>query len=271
VWNPSENVQDARALAPVVTPAYPSMNSTHNISYSTLGVLQSEWERGKRVLEKISKLEDLASEADIAAANAAAPAAAAAANAAAAAAAAEAAAATADAAATTATSTDADAVPATSTAIVETKLVEPIVYTMGMTLAQLPSVSPTTTPEISLTSGKALTRGEALWHELCEPSDFFLWHKDYLSIVLSAASEDDAHMWKGYVESKLRQLIAALQRIREVRCFPYPYMFPAPTAEAPHRCSFYFGLEFSRFCECSSLHSAHANLTINMQLYTLPL
>lgn len=38
VWNPKENYRDKQDLMPIVTPAYPCMNSTHNVSRATLKV-----------------------------------------------------------------------------------------------------------------------------------------------------------------------------------------------------------------------------------------
>lgn len=53
LWNPRLNIQDARHLMPVVTPSYPSMNTTHNVSLSTLRVVQNEIARGNRFMDAI--------------------------------------------------------------------------------------------------------------------------------------------------------------------------------------------------------------------------
>jgi len=42
VWDPSVNPLQRRDLAPIITPAYPSMNSTYNINHATLRVLKKE-------------------------------------------------------------------------------------------------------------------------------------------------------------------------------------------------------------------------------------
>mmetsp|Transcript_20401 Transcript_20401/g.30526 ORF Transcript_20401/g.30526 Transcript_20401/m.30526 type:complete len:524 (+) Transcript_20401:48-1619(+) len=55
VWDPTVNPKQRMELAPIITPAYPSMNSTYNINHSTLRVLQSEFKRGKSILEGINK------------------------------------------------------------------------------------------------------------------------------------------------------------------------------------------------------------------------
>jgi poly(A) polymerase len=56
VW---DNQNDPRARfdkVPILTPAYPSMNSTHNVSQVTLTVLRSEWHRGHDVTTPIRTL-----------------------------------------------------------------------------------------------------------------------------------------------------------------------------------------------------------------------
>uniref|UniRef100_A0A6B2KX97 polynucleotide adenylyltransferase n=1 Tax=Arcella intermedia TaxID=1963864 RepID=A0A6B2KX97_9EUKA len=46
VWNPRINHKDKAHLMPIITPAYPSMNSTHNVSESTKKILLKEFQRG---------------------------------------------------------------------------------------------------------------------------------------------------------------------------------------------------------------------------------
>lgn len=53
VWDSKTDMRDRRDLAPVITPCYPSMNSTYNICPSTLTTLQDEWKRGQQVCEDI--------------------------------------------------------------------------------------------------------------------------------------------------------------------------------------------------------------------------
>ena len=53
VWNPKGNKRDAAALMPVITPTYPSMNTTFNISWSTFTVLRKELDRAKEISAQI--------------------------------------------------------------------------------------------------------------------------------------------------------------------------------------------------------------------------
>jgi len=141
VWNPQLNPKDRADLAPIITPAYPSMNSTYNVSKTTLRVLQAEFKRGLEIT-------------------------------------------------------------------------------------------------------KDLTDCRAAWGKLFEDSDFFLEHKDYLTIVITAKSKEDHSKWMGWVESKLRQLVQKLEGIQYLTVTPWPYHYHHPTTENPHCDLFFMGLDF---------------------------
>uniref|UniRef100_A0A7S2ZDZ7 Poly(A) polymerase n=2 Tax=Rhodosorus marinus TaxID=101924 RepID=A0A7S2ZDZ7_9RHOD len=61
VWN-RRNHADARHLMPVITPAYPSMNSTHNVTSSTLRVMREEIKRGRELVTEILNQADATAE-----------------------------------------------------------------------------------------------------------------------------------------------------------------------------------------------------------------
>ncbi|EFA75017.1 polyA polymerase [Heterostelium album PN500] len=50
VWNQK---RDKSHLMPILTPAYPSMNSTYNVSKSTLSLLKDEFARGNQIAQKL--------------------------------------------------------------------------------------------------------------------------------------------------------------------------------------------------------------------------
>jgi poly(A) polymerase len=53
VWNPRMNPLDRRHLMPIITPAYPAMNSTYNVSRSTKAVLLEEFQEGANITYEI--------------------------------------------------------------------------------------------------------------------------------------------------------------------------------------------------------------------------
>ncbi|KAK0552332.1 polynucleotide adenylyltransferase [Tilletia horrida] len=54
VWNPKLYHADRMHRMPVITPAYPGMNSTHNVSASTQAILTLEFKRGIQVMRDIT-------------------------------------------------------------------------------------------------------------------------------------------------------------------------------------------------------------------------
>lgn len=53
VWDPRENGRDRMHLMPLITPAYPAMNSSYNVSDCTLEVMRGEFKRGDEVCSEI--------------------------------------------------------------------------------------------------------------------------------------------------------------------------------------------------------------------------
>ncbi|KAF8863816.1 Poly(A) polymeras-like protein [Acephala macrosclerotiorum] len=53
IWNPKIYPQDRRHMMPIITPAYPSMCTTHNVTHSTMTVIQRELQRGGKIADKI--------------------------------------------------------------------------------------------------------------------------------------------------------------------------------------------------------------------------
>ncbi|GIX62347.1 poly(A) polymerase PAP, putative [Babesia caballi] len=59
VWDPRSNPTDRQHLMPVITPAFPSMNSTHNITVTTKRILTEEFKRAHELLKVSRKAADL--------------------------------------------------------------------------------------------------------------------------------------------------------------------------------------------------------------------
>jgi len=58
VWNPKINVRDRAHIMPIITPTYPSMNSSYNVGPSQLRRLQEEMVLAAKALIDISKFDD---------------------------------------------------------------------------------------------------------------------------------------------------------------------------------------------------------------------
>jgi poly(A) polymerase len=55
VWNPKKYSRERFELMPVITPCYPCMNSTFNITWSTLQVLKGEFGRGLQIASRVEE------------------------------------------------------------------------------------------------------------------------------------------------------------------------------------------------------------------------
>ncbi|KAJ2724304.1 polynucleotide adenylyltransferase [Coemansia sp. Benny D115] len=55
VWNPKIYPQDSQHKMPIITPSYPSMCATHNVSLSTKRIIGSEFQRGYDISQRIMK------------------------------------------------------------------------------------------------------------------------------------------------------------------------------------------------------------------------
>lgn len=62
VWDPRKNRRDKTHHMPIITPAYPCMNSSYNVSTSTLRVMVDQFQYGNTICE-VRKLRFLISHA----------------------------------------------------------------------------------------------------------------------------------------------------------------------------------------------------------------
>jgi poly(A) polymerase len=53
VWDPRKNPRDRLHQMPIITPAYPCMNSSYNVSSSTLRVMTEEFQRRNQICEEL--------------------------------------------------------------------------------------------------------------------------------------------------------------------------------------------------------------------------
>ena len=54
VWDPQSNSRDAAHLMPIITPAYPSMNSAYNVGRPQMRRLQREFNRADKIMKGIT-------------------------------------------------------------------------------------------------------------------------------------------------------------------------------------------------------------------------
>lgn len=60
---------------------------------------------------------------------------------------------------------------------------------------------------------------KAQWNSLFEPYIFFEAYKNYLQVDIIAADSDDLLVWKGWVESRFRQLTLKVKALYFIYCF----------------------------------------------------
>ncbi|KAL3366425.1 hypothetical protein AABB24_011216 [Solanum stoloniferum] len=141
IWDPRKNPWDRTHQMPIITPAYPCMNSSYNVSASTLRVMTEQFEFGNNICQEI----DL---------------------------------------------------------------------------------------------------NKARWTALFEQYPFFESYKNYLQVDIVAADADDLLVWRGWVESRLRQLTLMIERdtFGKLQCHPYPHEYVDPSKQCAHR-AFFMGLQ----------------------------
>ncbi|KAG6644030.1 nuclear poly(A) polymerase 4-like [Carya illinoinensis] len=141
VWHPRKNPRDRLHHMPIITPAYPCMNSSYNVSGSTLRVMVEQFHHGHRICEDIEL-------------------------------------------------------------------------------------------------------NKAQWSTLFEPYLFFEAYKNYLQVDVIAANTDDMLAWKGWVESRFRQLTLKIERDTDgmLQCHPCPNEYVDMSKPCSH-CAFFMGLQ----------------------------
>ncbi|XP_064942899.1 nuclear poly(A) polymerase 4-like isoform X2 [Musa acuminata AAA Group] len=141
VWDPRKNPRDRTHHMPIITPAYPCMNSSYNVSTSTLRVMMEQFQIGNKICEDIEL-------------------------------------------------------------------------------------------------------NKAGWGALFEPYLFFETYKNYLQVDIVAVDAEDLRLWKGWVESRLRQLTLKIERdtYGMLQCHPYPNEYEDPSKQCSH-CAFFMGLQ----------------------------
>ncbi|KAL6963070.1 Nuclear poly(A) polymerase 1 [Sarracenia purpurea var. burkii] len=159
VWDPRRYPKDRFHLMPIITPAYPCMNSSYNVSSSTLRIMTEEFQRGNDICE-------------------------------------------------------------------------------------------------------AMEANRADWNTLFDPYPFFEAYKNYLQIDIIAANADDLRNWKGWVESRLRQLTLKIERhtFNMLQCHPHPGDF-SDKSKPFHYC-YFMGLQRKQGVQANEGEQFDIRLTV---------
>lgn len=141
VWDPRKNPWDRTHHMPIITPSYPCMNSSYNVSTSTLRVIMEQFEFGNKICQEI----DLR---------------------------------------------------------------------------------------------------KASWSTLFERYMFFESYKNFIQVDMVSADADDLRAWKGWVESRVRQLTLMIERdtFGKLLCHPYPHDY-VDSSKCYAKCAIFMGLQ----------------------------
>ncbi|KAE9587065.1 putative polynucleotide adenylyltransferase [Lupinus albus] len=141
IWDPRRNPRDRFHIMPIITPAYPCMNSSYNVSASTLRVMMEQLHHGNRICDEIEL-------------------------------------------------------------------------------------------------------NKAQWSTLFQPYIFFDAYKNYLQVDIIAIDAEDLLSWKGWIESRLRQLTLKIERDTNgiLQCHPYPHEYVDTSKPCAHS-AFFMGLQ----------------------------
>lgn len=55
VWNPKSNVREANHVMPILTPAFPAMNTTHSMHANHKKIINNEFTRGFNLLKNMNE------------------------------------------------------------------------------------------------------------------------------------------------------------------------------------------------------------------------
>lgn len=55
VWNPRKNAREAGHVMPIITPAFPAMNTTHSMHHNHKKIITQEFQRGFEILRTIER------------------------------------------------------------------------------------------------------------------------------------------------------------------------------------------------------------------------
>ncbi|CAG0880727.1 unnamed protein product [Cyprideis torosa] len=111
---------------------------------------------------------------------------------------------------------------------------------------------------------KVIFTNQCSWDQLFEPINFFAKYKHFIVLIVSSLTPEDQLEWHGMVESKIRHLIATLERNEHIE-LPHVnmYSYPPPDKNKEKTCSMWFiGLEFAK------VENLNIDLTYDIQQFS---
>lgn len=245
-WNPRLNPRDRAHLAPIVTPAHPTMNSSYNIGEPQLQAIREELKLGVETTRRVERLV-----ADMFHST--------------------------HAGTSSTSSSSSNEAPLNGVARAPSRQNEAVEKTAadaadrdegtGRSTASAnsgasPSIptgesggEPATTTSTSSDLLRMKSDLAEAWRELFSPSDFFVRHRHYVQVDVSASDDDTLRRWFAWCESRLRGLVVALDTPGYVRARPHatPIERRDPFTDRKTR-SFFVALSFEG-------HVQHIDLT----------
>jgi len=175
VWNPKTNVRDMQHIMPIITPAYPAMNSAYNVASPQFRMMQDEIHRACYMFQSYEALCQQTNQQQ------------------------------------------------------QQQQPQPQAVFPNSPDGSSSILSSNSSSSSSSSNGIGRTDIKFCWNDLLQPAtkEFFSKYPRYISIDISAASADEHRNWFGWVESRLRQLIVALEQP--------PMVFSHPIANCFHR------------------------------------
>lgn len=82
------------------------------------------------------------------------------------------------------------------------------------------------------------------WKDFFNEIDFFNYYSCYLQIDIVSRNEEDHKKWQGFVESRLRFLIKSLEEIKQIKVHPHPKDHSLTDNQFEFDSTYFFGLEF---------------------------
>jgi len=94
--------------------------------------------------------------------------------------------------------------------------------------------------QASMAICEEIMAGKAGWEKIFEPPNFFCKYRHFILLEASSSSEEDQLQWEGLVESKIRHLVANLEREAISLAHAWPCTYPSQMEGQEKICKYWF-------------------------------